>query len=71
MQKPDLDRIRSVEARAFPGEKRQPKQISRNKRPRSRSRSRSPVPIKSKKVTGMRIESDRYELILLIQYNFH
>jgi len=58
MQKPDLDRIRSVEARAFPGEKRPPKQISRNKRPRSRSRSRSPVPFKSKKNNGMRIESD-------------
>merc|ERR1712018_4486 len=41
-----------------PGEKRPPKQISRNKRPRSRSRSRSPVPFKSKKVSGGRIESD-------------
>jgi len=58
MQKPDFNKIKNVEAREFPGEKRPPKSLSKSKRPRSRSRSRSPVPYKSKKVSGMRIESD-------------
>jgi len=60
MQKPEsvINRIKSAEAREFPGEKRPSKNISRGKRPRSRSRSISPVPLKSKKVSGMRIESD-------------
>ena len=68
MQKPDFNKIKNVEAREFPGEKRPPKSLSKSKRPRSRSRSRSPVPYKSKKVSGMRIESDRYDITTHITY---
>ena len=68
MQKPDFNKIKNVEAREFPGEKRPPKSLSKSKRPRSRSRSRSPVPYKSKKVSGMRIESDRYDNTTHITY---
>merc|ERR1719510_162583 len=49
-----INKIKSVEARHFPGEKLPSKNHVKNKRPRSRS----PVPYKSKKSSGMRIESD-------------